>query len=148
MILIFPMELNQISILINITFPLWVLDYYFYLGDDGGAMGTYDAYANNIDLLITNQSYHKSIPDTSYKFNNLDEFTLNMEEIINKHIQKVNFFEDRGIESYANMIINIFSGQKNTAILKNTNHRHQKISSKRILSSINRKFYKLFNTKY
>ena len=124
------------------------LDYYFYLGNDGGAMGTYDAYANNIALLITNQSYHKSIPDARYRFNNFDQFTLNMEEIINKHIKKVNFFEDKGIENYTHKIINIFSGQKNTTIFKETNYKHQKISLKRILSSINRKFYKLFNIKY
>ena len=71
-----------------------------------------------------------------------------MEEIINKHIKKVNFFEDKGIENYTHKIINIFSGQKNTTIFKETNYNHQKISLKRILSSINRKFYKLFNIKY
>ena len=88
------------------------LDYYFYLGFDGGAMGTYDAYAYGNRLLISDQCYHKSIPDVEHFFNNYTEFKNELEGIIRVQKNKLDFFNDNTPEKYVSNLLNIWSGKK------------------------------------
>ena len=69
------------------------LDYYFYLGMDGGAMGSYDAYAYGKRLIISDNCYHKEIPNVDYPVKNFSEFKSVMDKICEKHNQKLNFLK-------------------------------------------------------
>lgn len=125
------------------------LNYYFYLGFDGGAMGTYDAYAFGVPLFVTDQSYHKDIPDIDYKFSDYHSFEKILTDIIKKHIRKVNFFEQSSIESYSDKIIKVILNDLNQEHIKYepVTLKKNPISVNRFLSHFNRIFYKLFKTK-
>ena len=59
------------------------LDYYLYMGMDGGAMGAYDAYAMGVKLCISDDGYHKNIPDMEYSFESKEEFVAQLDRIVN-----------------------------------------------------------------
>lgn len=80
------------------------LDYYIYMGMDGGAMGAYDAYAMGASLCISDDGYHKCIPDAEYLFLNEDEFVKQMDIIIGKQQRKIDFFMKNTSENYAKHI--------------------------------------------
>lgn len=75
-------------------------DYYLYMGMDGGAMGSYDAYALGLNLCISDDGYHKSIPDIEYSFTNQQGFEKSLDEIIEKQKRKINFFTSHSGENY------------------------------------------------
>lgn len=75
-------------------------DYYLYMGFDGGAMGTYDAYAMGLNLCIADDGYHKIIPDIDYKFNNQLEFYDCLDKVIAKQKRKYVFFEEHSVRNY------------------------------------------------
>jgi hypothetical protein len=77
------------------------LDYYIYMGMDGGAMGAYDAYAMGTSLCISDDGYHKGIPDVDYLFLNEEEFVRQMDIIIEKQHRKIYFFFQNTAENYA-----------------------------------------------
>lgn len=80
------------------------LDYYIYMGMDGGAMGAYDAYAMGASLCISDDGYHKCIPDIENKFLNEDEFVKRMDSIIDKQQRKIDFFSKNTSDDYAKRI--------------------------------------------
>lgn len=86
------------------------LDYYLYMGMDGGAMGTYDAYAMGIPLCVSDDGYHKSIPDVDRLFETKDELFHHLDEICSKQKRKLKFFENHSIECYVNKLMDIWSG--------------------------------------
>lgn len=86
------------------------VDYYLYMGMDGGAMGTYDAYAMGLDLCIADDGYHKCIPDISYSFTNKDGFFQQLDKIILKQKRKIDFFTNNTSEKYVEKIIKTFDG--------------------------------------
>lgn len=75
-------------------------DYYLYMGMDGGAMGSYDAYALGLNLCISDDGYHKSIPDIEYSFANQKDFEKCLDEIIAKQRRKIDFFNSHSVENY------------------------------------------------
>ena len=126
------------------------LDYYFYLGFDGGAMGTYDAYAYGNKLLISNQCYHKSIPNIENPFNSYNEFEEQLSQIIQTQKNKILFFEENTPLNYVSKLITIWGGQyienvesqefkKNNIILKRRKN-YFPFSMRRFLSHLKRKF--------
>ena len=80
------------------------LDYYIYMGMDGGAMGVYDAYAMGASLCISDDGYHKCIPDVDYLFLNEDEFVKQMNIIVEKQQRKIDFFLKNTSDNYAKNI--------------------------------------------
>lgn len=80
------------------------LDYYIYMGMDGGAMGAYDAYAMGASLCISDDGYHKCIPDAEYMFLNEEEFVKQMNSIVEKQQRKVDFFTKNTSDNYAKKI--------------------------------------------
>lgn len=80
------------------------LDYYIYMGMDGGAMGAYDAYAMGATLCISDDGYHKAIPDADYLFLNEEDFVKQMDSIIEKHHRKLEFFLRNTSENYSKSI--------------------------------------------
>lgn len=88
------------------------LNYYFYMGMDGGAMGTYDAYAMDVPLCVPYDGFHKSIPDIDYSFDNKDTFFKALDEIVNKHMRRLDFFTTHTPSKYAEWILNIWFGKE------------------------------------
>lgn len=76
------------------------LDYYIYMGMDGGAMGSYDAYAMGATLCISDDGYHKSIPDLDYPFATEEEFAKQLGEIVDRQKRKLDFFSKNNVDSY------------------------------------------------
>jgi hypothetical protein len=85
------------------------LDYYLYMGFDGGAMGSYDAYAYGIPLLIANDGYHRDIPNIDLPINNYEEFQNELNNIILKQKDKINFFKDNNIDKYVDRLYKIWN---------------------------------------
>ena len=84
------------------------LDYYLYMGMDGGAMGAYDAYAMGVKLCISDDGYHKGIPDMEYSFSNKQ-----LNRIINQQVERIQFFENNTVDNYVRKIIEIISSGQN-----------------------------------
>jgi len=91
---------------------LTCFDYYIYMGMDGGAMGSYDAYAMGTSLCISDDGYHKSIPDIDYSFSNEREFTTVLGKIIDKQVRKLDFFANNSVNNYVNKIEYIIEHKK------------------------------------
>lgn len=90
------------------------LDYYLYVGMDGGAMGTYDAYAMGTSLCISDDGYHKDIPTIDYKFETKEEFFDCLKLIVSRQRKKLQFFQDNCIKNYVDKLIAIWT--KNSLI--------------------------------
>lgn len=85
------------------------LDYYLYMGMDGGAMGAYDAYAMGVKLCVSDDGYHKGIPDMEYSFNNKEEFEKQLDRIINQQVARIQFFSNNTVENYVSKLLDIIS---------------------------------------
>lgn len=87
------------------------IDYYLYMGMDGGAMGTYDAYAMGIPLCVSDDGYHKCIPDKEFCFNTKDVCFQKLDYIIEKQKRRVVFFSENSVENYVTKLISVWDGQ-------------------------------------
>lgn len=100
-------------------------DYYLYMGMDGGAMGTYDAYAMGLELCVADDGYHKCIPDQSLGFLNQEEFNSCMDRLIEKQVRRYNFFKINSVENYVNTVAYILMNGRypeEPVILENLNY--------------------------
>ena len=86
------------------------LNYYIYMGMDGGAMGSYDAYAQDVPLCVTFDGFHKSIPDLDYSFDNKQSFYNQLGLIVEKHSRRLNFFNENTVDSYVRWLLDVWSG--------------------------------------
>ena len=86
------------------------LNYYIYMGMDGGAMGTYDAYAQDVPLCVTFDGFHKSIPHVDFSFDDKNTFFEQMDKIIQFHVDRLDFFRNNNGENYVNWLMNVWSG--------------------------------------
>lgn len=86
------------------------LNYYIYMGMDGGAMGTYDAYSQDVPLCVTFDGFHKEIPDIDYTFDNEQTFFKQMDVIIAKHVNRLNFFNANTTTNYVEWILKVWQG--------------------------------------
>lgn len=87
------------------------LDYYLYMGMDGGAMGTYDAYAMGAPLCVADDGYHKDIPDIERKFETKEELFAHLDEICAKQRRKLDFFNEHSIKYYVDKIMMVWNGE-------------------------------------
>lgn len=88
------------------------VDYYVYMGMDGGAMGTYDAYAMGVKLCVADDGYHKSIPDLDNKFSTKEEFFDEMDSIISLQARRLQFFEDNSVDKYVEKLSYVFENSE------------------------------------
>lgn len=88
------------------------LNYYIYMGMDGGAMGTYDAFAMDVPLCVTYDGFHKSIPDIDYTFDDKQSFFNQLDKILDKHLRRIDFFNTHTPEKYAKWILSVWLGDK------------------------------------
>lgn len=91
---------------------LSALNYYIYMGMDGGAMGTYDAYAMDVPLCVTYDGFHKSIPDIDYTFDNKQTFFEQIDKILHKHLRRIDFFQNNTPQNYAKWLLSVWQGAK------------------------------------
>ena len=94
------------------------LNYYIYMGLDGGAMGTYDAYAQDVPLCVTYDGFHKALPCIDYAFDNKSTFFSQLDKIISQHADRLNFFKANNPENYVKWIIDVWKGNVNSEILE------------------------------
>lgn len=88
------------------------LDYYLYMGMDGGAMGTYDAYAMGVKLCVSDDGYHKGIPDMEYAFADKDGFEKQMDKIVDQQVSRINFYSENTVDNYVKKIISILEANE------------------------------------
>lgn len=88
------------------------LDYYLYMGMDGGAMGTYDAYAMGATLVVSDDGYHKGIPDVNYSFTTKEAFFETMNSILSKQERKISFFLKNNVDNYVKTLLFIYHNGK------------------------------------
>jgi len=127
------------------------LDYYFYIGMDGGAMGSYDGYAYGNKLLITDNCYHKEIPNVDYLINNYEEFFQILKKISKTQKEKINFFANNKIENYVNNLLSVWDNSfkqnyvndLNKNILKKRRSNYFNFSIRRFLGAIKRILYRI-----
>ncbi|NQY54834.1 MAG: hypothetical protein HRT42_14840 [Campylobacteraceae bacterium] len=126
------------------------LDYYFYMGFDGGAMGSYDAYAYGVPLLIANDGFHRDIPGIDLPVNDYNEFQKELKKIITKQKNKIDFFNNNNVENYVIKLFKIWNNLDidNTNDLNVENLMSKKQNNyfgftlRRLMGSIKRKFLK------
>lgn len=87
---------------------LALLDYYIYMGMDGGAMGTYDAYAQGVPLCVTYDGFHKTIPHIDYTFDEKNGFFEQLNVILQKQEDRYKFFKENSPSNYVDWLINVF----------------------------------------
>lgn len=88
------------------------LDYYIYMGMDGGAMGSYDAYAQGVPLCITFDGFHKSIPDIDYVFDDEQSFFNQLDIILQKHSRRHAFFSNNSVNNYVKWVLKVWQGEQ------------------------------------
>ena len=89
------------------------LDYYLYMGMDGGAMGTYDAYAQGVPLCVTFDGFHKSIPELDYCFDDKAGFFSQLDIILNKQVERLDFFKQNSPYNYVKWLLDVWGGECN-----------------------------------
>lgn len=94
------------------------LNYYIYMGMDGGAMGTYDAYAQDVPLCVTYDGFHKGIPDLDFSFDDEKTFGDQMSKVVAKHARRINFFNDNNPTEYVKWLIDVWNGKEPEPISK------------------------------
>ena len=127
------------------------LDSYFYLGFDGGAMGTYDAYFRGIKLMVAEGSYHDDIPDGENRIKNYNDFKNSLNNIIKAHQNKIDFFESNTLNSYVNNLIsawnnNLFNNLESfnkDEFLKTKRSKYSRLSIRRLASYCKQVIYKM-----
>lgn len=87
------------------------LDYYLYMGMEGGGMGTYDAYAMGVPLCVADDGYHKEIPDIEFRFETKEQFFKSMDLIVSKQKRRVAFFKEYNRDKYASKLLDIWNGK-------------------------------------
>jgi len=80
------------------------LDYLLYMGFDGGSMSIYDGIFANINLIISNQCYHKGIKG-ALLFDDNAEFCSILDDIVLSTSTKEEMINERNIENYASKLI-------------------------------------------
>lgn len=97
---------------------LAALDYYIYMGMDGGAMGTYDAYAQDVPLCVTYDGFHKAIPFIDFTFDNKETFLCEIDKIVTRHSQRIEFFNTNNRTNYTEWLLSVWDGNVTQEIIE------------------------------
>lgn len=98
------------------------LNYYIYMGMDGGAMGTYDAYAQDVPLCVTFDGFHKAVPVLDFTFDDRDSFFKQMDEIVGRHAKRIDFFKNNTPEQYVEWLLTVWNGTADRDISEKDKH--------------------------
>lgn len=116
------------------------LNYYIYMGMDGGAMGTYDAYAQDVPLCVTFDGFHKSIPDLDYVFDNKESFMEQLGLVVAKHARRLGFFRTHTSENYVKWILDVWQGKFTDPI---SEHDKKCLNYRNVLEKKREQYYKI-----
>jgi len=120
---------------------LSMLNYYIYMGMDGGAMGTYDAYAQDVPLCVTYDGFHKAVPRIDYPFDNQETFVTELAKIVSSQKERIDFFKFNNADSYVKWLIDIWTG---TGLLEEIPQEHKTcISFNNVLEKKRKQYYPL-----
>ena len=86
------------------------------MGMDGGAMGSYDAYAQDVPLCITYDGFHKSIPDIEFVFDDKQSFFTQLDKIVSKHARRLSFFNSNTKDNYFKWLLSVWEGNAKSEI--------------------------------
>lgn len=64
----------------------------------------------DVPLCVTYDGFHKSIPCIDYTFDDEKGFFTEMDKIIAKHTERLNFFENNSPTNYAQWILGVWKG--------------------------------------
>ena len=115
------------------------LNYYIYMGMDGGAMGTYDAYAQDVPLCVTFDGFHKAIPKIEYPFDNRETFFMELKKICILHKKRIDFFTSNNPVDYVKWLIKIWKGEANVEDV--LEHHKTCISYNNVLEKKRKQYY-------
>lgn len=124
------------------------LDYFFYLGIDGGAMGTYDGYAMGNKLIVTKNCYHLDIPNVDYYIDSEQDFDMALKEISEKQKNKIDFFADNNPKEYTKKLLKIWENKFDYEfpiydnVVANKRNYHSRLTVQRVLAKFKRSISK------
>lgn len=81
------------------------LDALIYLGFDGGAMSAYDAVSAGIDLILTDQSYHRGLDDRATLMNGRDDFFDVMDRLHGRVVGRKAALGARSVDNYVGRLL-------------------------------------------
>lgn len=81
------------------------LDALIYLGFDGGAMSAYDAVNAGIDLILTNQSYHRDLDDAATLLDDRDDFFAVMDRLHERVAKRRAVLAARSVDNYVDRLL-------------------------------------------
>lgn len=100
------------------------LDKLLYMGFDGGSMSVYDGMYANVDMIFSDQCYHRGLDKGLLLFSNQDEFFGLLDDIVFDVVSKELDLKARSIEAYAAKLLSHWSGlafpEKHKVIIPNT----------------------------
>lgn len=114
------------------------LNCYIYMGMDGGAMGTYDAYAQGVPLCVTFDGFHKAIPHIDYSFDNKTTFFEQMDIICQRQKDRLLFFNSNNPKQYVEWLISVWTCQCSDII---SEYEKQCISYSSVLEKKRKQYY-------
>lgn len=136
------------------------LNYYIYMGMDGGAMGTYDAYAQDVPLCVTYDGFHKSIPDIDFRFDDKQSFFEQLDTIVLRHARRLDFYAQNNPTNYTKWLVGVWRGEEPsviedkykecinfTSVANKKRAQYYGLSLSRIRVFLNRKLFRMRETR-
>lgn len=134
------------------------LDYLLYPGFDGGAMSLYDGIEANINMIFSDQCYHKGIEALDFSlFQDQESFFKMMNGISDKVKSRNQILQSRSIENYCNDLISHWNSLLSDDITHSTKYSYDNLQDSEIelenyrfhykslgLKGIMRSFWRLF----
>ena len=86
------------------------LDKLLYLGFDGGSMSVYDGMHANVEMIVSDQCYHRNLSKGMRLFSNEDEFVDLLDDIIFEVAAREEAMEARSIVAYTTKLLMHWNG--------------------------------------
>jgi hypothetical protein len=107
------------------------LDALIYLGFDGGAMSVYDGVGAGIDLILTNQSFHRGLDDSATLVDNRDDFFAVMDRLHARVANRRAMLDARSVDNYVDHLLVHWE-----ALLKSNPVEHSRPREPRMVSQV------------
>jgi hypothetical protein len=86
------------------------LDKLLYLGFDGGSMSVYDGMHANVEMIVSDQCYHRNLSKGMRLFSNEDEFVDLLDDVIFEVAAREEAMEARSIVAYTTKLLMHWNG--------------------------------------
>ena len=85
------------------------LDKLLYMGFDGGSMSIYDGMHANVDMIFSDQCYHRELDPRLSLFSSKDDFFALLDDVVLDVVSKEQFLDARSIEVYTAKLLTHWS---------------------------------------